>query len=106
MTLGNAKRFHELLSAAPDFAPAHEPECNIVCFRHIPEKLRGAPAEKVSAFQQALRRKLVEDGRFYTTSTRLDGEMVLRVTLMHPLTGDAELAGLLETLREIGASLT
>jgi L-2,4-diaminobutyrate decarboxylase len=105
VTLGLGRMFYELLREQPDFAPVHEPQANILCFRHLPERLRGATTESISAFQQALRRRLVEKGHYYITSTRLDGNMVLRVTLMHPLTERRHLEGLLAELRELGRDL-
>ena len=65
VTFALGKTFYEKLLAAPDFVPLHEPECNIVVFRYVPEHLRGAPAEVLGRFQMDLRRRIIESGRFY-----------------------------------------
>jgi L-2,4-diaminobutyrate decarboxylase len=98
-TLALARELHGMLGAAPDFEPLHEPECNILCFRHLPAGLRDAPSEAVSEHQSRIRKRLLEDGRFYITATRLDGVMALRVSMMNPLTEAAHLEGLLRAIR-------
>jgi L-2,4-diaminobutyrate decarboxylase len=99
-----ARLFHRLLDAAPDFEPLHFPEANILCFRHVPERLRGdEPA--LDRLQVRLRNRLVESGRFYLTGTRLDGRSCLRVTLMNPFTESSHLEEMLQTLREQAAAI-
>ena len=99
------RRLYELTAEAPDFEPCHEPECNILCFRHLPRELQGASPEATSDFQQQLRRRITAAGDFYITGTRLDGAMVLRTTVMNPGTDESHLAGLLESLRKHGAAI-
>jgi L-2,4-diaminobutyrate decarboxylase len=105
VTFGMGRILYEKLSAAPDFAPLHEPECNIVVFRHVPEKLRDAPAEVLGQFQLELRRRVIESGEFYIVSTKLDGVGALRVTIINPLTTPEHLDRLLDFLRETGRKL-
>ena len=45
------RRFYEMLRAADDFEPLHEPQCNIVAFRYLPRRAPHAPPERVDAFQ-------------------------------------------------------
>lgn len=96
---------HGKLQAAPDFAPLHHPQCNIVVFRHIPPQLRNASAEELGTFQLALRRRVIESGAFYIVSTKLDGIGAIRVTIINPLTMPEHLDQLLETLRDEGQRL-
>jgi L-2,4-diaminobutyrate decarboxylase len=105
VTFGMGRIFYEKLSAAPDFVPLNEPECNIVVFRHVPEELRDAPAEVLGQFQLELRRKVIESGQFYIVSTKLDGVGALRVTIINPLTTPDHLDQLLDCLRETGKQL-
>lgn len=98
-TFAMARRFWELLRETDDFVPLHEPECNIVCFRYVPEHLRGAPLPEIGRFNQAIRRRLVESGEFYIVQTNLDGAAALRVTLMNPLAKEEELLRLLNSIR-------
>ncbi|QDU62771.1 L-2,4-diaminobutyrate decarboxylase [Planctomycetes bacterium Pan216] len=95
----------KLLEEKPDFQLMHKPDGNIVCFRHVPEQLAAASDEELSRFQQGLRRRLLESSRFYITATRLEGNAVLRVTLINPLTERDHLEGLLDALREEGGAL-
>lgn len=104
LTFGLGRRFHEMLVAAPDFEPLHEPQCNIVVFRHVPAGLREAPPEELGRFQLMLRRRLIESGRFYIVPTAKDGVAALRVTIINPLTTEADLAELLVAIREAGAT--
>ncbi len=105
VTFDLGRTLHEKLVAAPDFEPLHEPECNIVVFRHIPEALRNAPPERLGRFQLELRRRLIESGEFYIVSTNLDGVGALRVTVINPLTREHHLDRLLDSLREHAAQL-
>lgn len=100
-----AQRFYDMLTEADDFEVLYEPQANILTFRFLPEKLRGAPPLVVSTFQQQLRTKVVDSGTFYLVTTQLDGATVLRTALMNPLTSDADLAALLTTIRDTGRSI-
>jgi L-2,4-diaminobutyrate decarboxylase len=104
VTFALGKTFYEKLQAAPDFVPLHEPQCNIVVFRYVPERLRDAPADVLGRFQMDLRRAVIESGRFYIVSTQIDGVGALRVTIINPLTMPADLDDLLETIRQAARS--
>lgn len=105
VTFSMGRVFYEKLSAAADFTPLHEPQCNIVAFRYVPKALRDASPDVLGRFQFELRRRVIESGRFYIVSTKLDGVGALRVTIINPLTTPADLDQLLDTLREIGGPL-
>jgi len=105
ITFAMGRVLHEKLSAASDFVPLHEPEGNIVVFRHVPEALRNAPAEVIGRLQLELRRRLIESGQFYIVSTRIDGVGALRVTIINPLTTPDHLDQLLEAIRETAGTL-
>ena len=90
------------LQAAPDFEPVHEPQCNIVAFRYVPEAMREAPPEELGRFQLELRRALIESGSFYLVPTKADGVGALRVTLINPFTTESDLADLLAAVRSAG----
>lgn len=82
------------LDTAPDFELITPPECNIVCWRYRPS---GAP--DTDDYQAAVRRKVLERGRYYLLQARLGGRVVMRAALMNPLTDDADLDGLLDEIR-------
>jgi L-2,4-diaminobutyrate decarboxylase len=99
---GLAQRFAERIAAAPDFELAVTPECNIVCFRWTP---REAKSEALDALQAGVRARIVESGAFYPVQTRLPKGVHLRVTLLNPLTSEADLEALLVAVREQGRGL-
>jgi L-2,4-diaminobutyrate decarboxylase len=105
VTFALGRTFYDKLRAAPDFEALHEPECNIVAFRHIPESLRTAPLEKIGEFQWRLRRAVIESGEFYLVPTVYAGVAGLRCTLINPLTTASHLDGLLEALRDHGRTI-
>jgi L-2,4-diaminobutyrate decarboxylase len=105
ITFAMGRLFYEKLAAAADFLPLHEPQCNIVVFRHVPPALRDAPPEVLGRFQLELRRKIVESGDFYIVSAKLDGVGALRVTIINPLTTPEHLDLLLDALRRAGKEL-
>ncbi len=105
ITFDLGRALYERLVSAPDFAPLHEPEANIVAFRHVPAALKDAPPARIGAFQLELRRRLVESGEFYIVPLVRDGVGALRVTLSNPLTTESHLDQLLEALRQHGQGL-
>jgi L-2,4-diaminobutyrate decarboxylase len=105
VTFELGRRFYELLRETDDFEPLHEPECNIVAFRYLPRELRAAPPEQLDKFQLKLRRAVIESGEFYLVQTRLDGRIVLRTTLINPLTTIDDLRELVACLRRVGGEL-
>jgi glutamate/tyrosine decarboxylase-like PLP-dependent enzyme len=102
VTFDLGRVFHEKLLAASDFVPLHEPQCNIVTFRHVPAELADAPPERLGEFQRQLRRAVIGSGEFYLVATNLNGVDALRVTLINPLTTAEHLDQLLESLRRHG----
>ncbi|MCL5735956.1 MAG: pyridoxal-dependent decarboxylase, partial [Actinobacteria bacterium] len=105
VTFALGRSFYEKLSAAPDFVPLHEPQCNIVVFRHVPEELHGASMQRVGEFQLELRRRVIESGEFYIVPSKHEGAGALRVTIINPLTTPAHLDGLMAALRRHGREL-
>lgn len=105
VTYALGRALYEKLSAAEDFLPLHEPECNIVVFRHVPAGLRNAPPERIGDFQLELRRRLIESGEFYIVPAIHGGVGALRVTVMNPLTTLDHLDQLMDSLRRHGREL-
>jgi L-2,4-diaminobutyrate decarboxylase len=105
VTFALGRSFYERLSEEEDFVPLHEPQCNIVAFRHIPPELHDASGERMGAFQLELRRRLIESGEFYIVPTKHEGVGALRVTIINPLTTPAHLDRLMDALRHQGREL-
>lgn len=95
-----AQELAALVEAAPDFELAVAPESNIVCYRHVPAA--GDPgADDLDGHNRALRRSVLETGRYYVVGVQLPRGYFLRSAIMNPRTEPADLAGLLEHLREL-----
>jgi len=92
------RTFAAMIEEADDFELAVDPDCNIVCFRHVP----GTFAE-LDAHQDAVRGRLLAEGSFYLVRTRLRGRVYLRVTLINPLTSERDLEELLVAIRRAAA---
>jgi len=98
-TVDVTRYLFDRISAEPDFEPMHEPDCNILCFRHIPERLHGASTERIDAFQSELRARYNASGVGWITATVLDGRRTLRVTLINPHTATSHVDRLIDGLR-------
>lgn len=96
--------FAAMIRETADFEAAHDPDANILCFRHRPGGL--AKGEALDEHQRRLRRTVVESGAFYLVQTGLDGETWLRVTIMNPATTREDLARLLDALRSAAPQIT
>ncbi|MBN1321535.1 MAG: aminotransferase class I/II-fold pyridoxal phosphate-dependent enzyme [Thermoleophilia bacterium] len=105
VTFALGRAFYDKLSEAEDFVALHEPQCNILVFRHVPAELREAPAERLGDFQLELRRRLIESGEFYIVPSKHEGVGALRVTIINPLTTPAHLDQLMDALRRHGREL-
>jgi L-2,4-diaminobutyrate decarboxylase len=88
-------RFWELISARPGFECLSRPESNILCFRY------GRDSE----LQVRLRERLLRDRRFHLSSTVVNGERWLRMSVMAPATTEETIAELLDAI-ETAASRT
>jgi L-2,4-diaminobutyrate decarboxylase len=84
-------RFWELIEARDGFECLCRPESNILCFRY------GRDAE----LQVNLRERLLEEGSFHLSSTEVNGERWLRMSVMAPATTEATIAGLLDAIERL-----
>ena len=78
----------------PSFEAMHEPECNILCFRHVGDDDLNA----------RLRPAYNATGEGWITLTRLEGHPVLRITVMNPLTTEADGARMLDGVARLAGS--
>lgn len=88
--------FAELIEAQPDFELAVKPDGNIVCFRYCPENYSG----DIDSLNSAIRKRSLEDARYYIVQTQVRGKVYLRVSLMNPFTTMSELNELITDIRE------
>ena len=94
------RTFAAMLDDADDFELAVEPDCNIVCFRHVPDDFQD-----LDAHQERVRSRLLAEGSFYLVQTRLRGHVHLRVTLINPLTSERDLEALVEAIRRVASEI-
>jgi L-2,4-diaminobutyrate decarboxylase len=105
VTFQTTRDLFDMLRAADDFEPLHEPQSNILVFRYVPADLRDTDVETLGQFNRDVRKRLIHSGQFYITQTTLNGGGAMRCTLMNPLTERRELDGLLSAIRRIGREM-
>jgi L-2,4-diaminobutyrate decarboxylase len=91
-----AEKFAILVKARLNFELAIEPESNIVCFRLTPSNIN------LNELNSAIRKQLLQEGKFYIVQTTLNDNIYLRVSLMNPLTTETDLNALLDEIEKIG----
>jgi L-2,4-diaminobutyrate decarboxylase len=97
------KTFAGLIKKRPDFELAVEPETNIVCFRYLSKNKNLSDAD-LNALNAEIRAEILRGGEFYIVQTTLREKLYLRVTLINPLTGQADLAALLAAVERVTES--
>lgn len=96
-----ARAFASHIGTRRHWELAVTPQSNIVCFRYVPKDLDEGTLNTLNAsIRDAFRR----DGRFYVVRTTLHNKVYLRITLMNPFTGMAELEEMLEMAEAFGKS--
>ena len=100
--LGHARLAAELVDAAPDLERLAPAPLNIVCFRYRPE---GVPEEELDELNTRLGEAVLADGRVYTGTTRYTGRIAFRPAFVNWRTRDQDVELLVETIRELGATL-
>lgn len=93
------QRAHDLIAAAPDFVALHQPESNILCFRHCPP---GLPQQRANYFQDELHRRLREDGSIFLSRLSLDGVSALRLVVMNHQITENDIQAMLAGVRAMG----
>jgi len=97
----HTRMFYDMILASQDFEAAHDPQCNILCFRYVPKNQQKISSSDLSNLQQKIRQKLLKEGDGYITATKIEGEAWLRVTIINPLTTKTHLEALLAKIRTI-----
>ena len=95
---------HGILLDQPDFETLHQPEANILCFRHRPAGFPADPAE-VHRLQQRIRDRVRLRGTFFISKVNLDGVAALRVVMMNHQVTAEHFRLLLDEIRTVGRDL-
>ena len=102
--LQRTREFYQLLLEADDFEPRNDPSCNILTFRYCPSGTNDG-SQQLNTLQRQIRSRIIQSGQFYLVQTSLDGEVVLRTTVMNPLTTVADFRCLLDVVRQTGQQI-
>jgi len=81
---------------------AVRPESNIVCFRFAPEGHDDIVLNRVNS---TIRDRIMKDGSFYIVQAELEGKIWIRLTIINPVTAEADLENLILKIKETGKSL-
>jgi glutamate/tyrosine decarboxylase-like PLP-dependent enzyme len=77
----------------------HSPHSNIVCLRVRDTKAKGA-----DRLHWDIKEEVNESGYGYVSSTVLNGQRVLRLVIMNPLTTAADVVSVLKRIERIAAA--
>jgi aromatic-L-amino-acid/L-tryptophan decarboxylase len=97
-----AQYMASLIDAAPDLERLAPVELSIVCFRYIPDELRG-DEERLDAVNKAIMEELQIGGKAFLNGTLLHGRFVLRSCALHYALTEADVVAILEEVRQAGA---
>ena len=92
------RQFHSIIDAHPDFYCPYYPEANILCFEYT-------KYGRDNDFQLAVRNEVVKRGKFYITSSEVQGIRYLRLTVMNRLTTTKHIEQLLEEIEVVAKKL-
>jgi L-2,4-diaminobutyrate decarboxylase len=101
-----ARAFAARLKSQPDFELLTDPMCNILCFRHLPEReaANTLSAEQLNDHQAKVRKRVLDSGKFFLVQTRIGEALYLRCTLMNAGATEEDLAGLIDLIRRCAAN--
>jgi len=88
--------FYNHLVPHENYECAHRPQTNILCFRYV-----GCEPSEYDYVNHRIRELLLKSGSFYIVSTRLQGQLYLRVTIMNPATTEGHLVALTDEINRI-----
>ncbi len=97
-----AQYMASLIDAAPDLERLAPVELAIVCFRYVPDALRG-DEDGLDALNKAIIEQLQIGGKVFLNGTLLDGRFVLRSCALHYALTEADVVAILEEVRQVGA---
>ena len=97
-----AAEAHEILTWEPEFETLHQPESNILCFRHRPAVLAQA---ELGDFQVGIRNRIRAQGDFFISKVDVDGVPALRVVFMNHEIKPEHFRLLLREIKKVGQEI-
>jgi glutamate/tyrosine decarboxylase-like PLP-dependent enzyme len=92
-----ARHLASLVDAAPDLERLAPVELSVVCFRYVPEELRGDD-ERLNALNKAVMERVQAGGEAFLSGTVLRGRFALRACVLNYGTTEEDLAALLDNV--------
>jgi aromatic-L-amino-acid/L-tryptophan decarboxylase len=99
-----AQQLASLIDAEPDFERMAPVSLSIVCFRYAPSKLRGNE-RAIDRLNRAIVPAIQASGEAFLTGTELHDQFALRACILHDATTEADIAALIEIIRQIGETI-
>jgi glutamate/tyrosine decarboxylase-like PLP-dependent enzyme len=99
-----ARHLASLVDAARDLERLAPVELSVVCFRYVPEGLRGND-ERLNAINKAIMERVQVGGEAFLSGTVLRGRFALRACVLNYRTTEADIAGLIDAVRRVGVKL-
>jgi len=93
-----------LVNTAPDYEIMAPVTLSIVCFRFVPDHLRGDDAQ-LDALNKRIMQAVQAGGEAFVTNTTLHGRFVLRACILHYATTEADLDALIEIVRRTAGAI-
>jgi len=105
-----ARYFAEIVQAHPDFELTTTPNLSICCFRYKPQKISNSSSEEQrELYLNEVNKKLLTaiqlNGRFFLSSTNLNGKFMLRICIINFRNKTSHLLNFLHLLSTIGHEL-
>jgi aromatic-L-amino-acid decarboxylase len=100
----NALALHlaRLIADAPDLELMAPVTLSIVCFRYVPDNLRGDDA-RLDELNKRIMQAVQAGGEAFITNAVLDGRFCLRACILHYATTEEDIAALVEIVRRTGS---
>jgi len=95
-----ARHLADAARADPQLELLREPTLSICCFRYV-----DARATDLDAFNRALHRQLIHNGRNMPSTTQINGQLAIRPCFIGARAGREQAQQLLDEIREVGARL-
>jgi glutamate/tyrosine decarboxylase-like PLP-dependent enzyme len=94
--------FEELVRREPQFEILSPAAFGVVCFRVRPADLEDAA--ELDRLNQAILARVVAEGRYFLSSTKLRGAYALRICVLGFRTGEAQMEGVVQSIRAAAQS--
>jgi len=97
-----AQYMASLIDDAPHLELMAPVELSIVCFRYVPDSLRGEE-ERLEALNKRIMEELQAGGKAFVNGTILHGRFVLRSCALHYALNEDDVVSIIEEVLSVGA---